>query len=138
MTKKILTLMSVFLMLVVGILSLLVVTTTPAAGTDFDQPGYALIAAPKFGDVSHGNEALKKNRKSRKLVYQINFTQALSKSKGVFALLFHETKSKIMQLVADLLNIFQRTIEPVRPGRKYPRKHKVSARKFFLQYKPIG
>ena len=59
MTKKILTLMSVFLMLVVGILSLLVVTTTPAAGTDFDQPGYALIAAPKFGDVSHGNEALK-------------------------------------------------------------------------------
>jgi len=86
----------------------------------------------------HVNNALKKDSKSRKFVYQINFTQALSKSKGVFALLFHETKSKIMQLVADLLNIFQRTIEPVRPGRKYPRNHKVSARKFFLQYKPIG
>jgi len=86
----------------------------------------------------HVNEALKKDRESRKFVYQINFTQALSKSKGVFALLFHETKSKIMQLVADLLNIFQKTIEPVRPGRKYPRNHKLSARKFFLQYKPIG
>jgi hypothetical protein len=86
----------------------------------------------------HVNQTLKKDNRGRKLVYQINFTQALSKSKGVFALLFHETKSKITQLVADLINIFQRTIEPVRPGRKYPRNHKVSARKFFLQYKPIG
>jgi len=86
----------------------------------------------------HVNEALKKDNQSRKLVYQINFTQALSKSKGVIVLLFHETKSKIMQLVADLLNIFQRTIEPIRPGRKYPRNHKLSVRKFFLQYKPIG
>ena len=86
----------------------------------------------------HINSDLKKNNESKRHVYQINFTQALSKSKGVFALLFHETKSKIMQLIADLLNIFQRTIEPVRPGRKFPRNHKASVRKFFLQYKPIG
>jgi hypothetical protein len=86
----------------------------------------------------HINQDLKKNTEGRKRVYQVNFTQALSKSKGALALLLKETKSKTMQLVADLFNIFQRTIEPIRPGRKYPRKHNISARKFFLQYKPIG
>ena len=60
MRKKLITLLSIFCMLTVGILSLLVVTTTPVAtAADFDQPGYALIAAPKFGEVSHANEALK-------------------------------------------------------------------------------
>jgi hypothetical protein len=41
-------------------------------------------------------------------------------------------------LIADLQNIFQRTVEPIRPGRKYSRNHKVSVRKFFPAYKPIG
>ena len=84
------------------------------------------------------NNFLKNNCENRKYDYQINFAQALSKSKGIIALLFHEPKAKIMKLIADLQNIFQRTIEPIRPGRKYPRNHKVSARKFFLSYKPIG
>ena len=70
--------------------------------------------------------------------YQINFTQAFSKSKGVIALLFHDASNRIMRLIADLQYIFQRTIEPIRPGRKYPRNHKARTRKFFLQYKPIG
>jgi len=70
--------------------------------------------------------------------YQINFTQALSKSKGVIALLLYESSKKIRRLIADLQYIFQRTVEPIRPGRKYPRKHKAMPRKFFLQYKPIG
>lgn len=76
--------------------------------------------------------SLKKHR------YQINFTQAFSKSKGVIALLFHDTSIRIMRLIADLQYIFQRTIEPIRPGRKYPRNQKARTRKFFLQYKPIG
>jgi len=84
------------------------------------------------------NAGLKDNNETRKYAYHINFTQAISKSKGVIALLFHETKSKIVQLIADLQNIFQRTVEPIRPGRKYPRNHKVSVRKFFPAYKPIG
>ena len=70
--------------------------------------------------------------------YQINFTQAISKSKGVIALLFHDSNNKVRRLIADLQYIFQRTIEPIRPGRTYPRKHKAKPRKFFLQYKPIG
>ncbi len=75
---------------------------------------------------------------SKKYQYQINFTQALSKSKGVIPLLFHETGKKVSRLIAELQYVFQRTIEPIRPGRKYPRNHKVMSRKFFLQYKPIG
>ena len=69
--------------------------------------------------------------------YQINFTQALSKSKGVIALLFLDTKRLIKRLIADLQYIFQRTTEPIRPGRKYPRNHKSKPRRHFLPYKPI-
>ena len=75
---------------------------------------------------------------NRKLSYQINFTQALSKSKGAVALLLRGSGRQIRRLIDDLQTIFQRTIEPIRPGRKYPRKHKIRPRKFFPQYKPIG
>jgi hypothetical protein len=84
------------------------------------------------------NTHLEDNCGKLKYVYHINFTQALSKSKGVIALLFHETIAKVAQLITDLQNIFQRTVEPIRPGRKYSRNHKVSVRKFFPAYKPIG
>ena len=74
----------------------------------------------------------------RKYDYQINFTQAISKSKDVIALLFQQTTSKLIQLIEGLQNIFLKTIEPIRPGRKYPRRHLVSCRKYFLNYKPIA
>ena len=50
---------SVFCLLCLVMLSLLAALPTQVQATDFDQPGYALIAAPKFGEVSHSNEALK-------------------------------------------------------------------------------
>jgi len=75
-----------------------------------------------------GNES-----SARTYKYQINFTQAFSKSKGVITLLFHGTSRQIRRLIADLQSIFQRTVEPIRPGRKYPRNHKAKFRKFFLQ-----
>jgi hypothetical protein len=75
---------------------------------------------------------------STKHRYQINFTQALSKSKGVIVLLFLDAKRMIKRLIADLQYIFQRTVEPIRPGRKHPRKHKAKPRRYFPQYKPIG
>ncbi len=84
-----------------------------------------------------GNNTLRREQNNKKHVYQINLTQALSKIKGVIGLLFHETHSKIVELVADLQDVFQRTVEPIRPGRKYPRNHKTSRRKFFPEYKPI-
>jgi len=85
-----------------------------------------------------GNNALRHLHQTRKYIYQTNFTQAIYKSKGVIALLFHEAGSMVELLIARLQDIFQRTIEPIRPGRKYPRNHKPSARKFFPAYKPIG
>jgi hypothetical protein len=83
-------------------------------------------------------DSIETDTAARKHEYKVNFTQALSKSKGVIALLFHETGKIVTQLIADLQQIFFRTIEPIRPGRKYPRNHKVKNRKFFPQYKPIG
>ena len=84
------------------------------------------------------NDVLAKSITSRKYDYQINFTQAISKSKDVIALLFRQTTSKLIQLIESLQGIFLKTIEPIRPGRKYPRQHSVSCRKYFLNYKPIA
>lgn len=86
----------------------------------------------------HIKDRLNSDSELKKYQYQINFTQAFSKSKGVIALLFHDSFKKIKRLIADLQYIFQRTVEPIRPGRKYPRKHKAKPRRYFPQYKPIG
>lgn len=83
-------------------------------------------------------KALENNIGTCKHMYQINFTHALSQSKGVIALMFHKAQSKVTQMIAVLCELFQRTVEPIRPGRKFPRNHKVKPRKFFPQYKPIG
>ena len=91
----------------------------------------SVLAFPLRDSLENGNT-------SRKYQYQINFTQALSKSKGVIALLFYETGKTIRRLIADLQNVFQKTIEPIRPERKYPRNHKAKPRIFFQRYKPIG
>jgi hypothetical protein len=83
-------------------------------------------------------DAIDQDSQNKQYQYQINFTQALSKSKGVIVLLFHDTEKKIRRLIIDLQEIFQRTVEPIRPGRKYPRNHKAKPRKFFPSYKPIA
>jgi len=71
----------------------------------------------------------------KKHPYRINVTQALSKMKDAIVLLF--TRSNIMELLNKLLDLFIATIEPIRPGRKYPRKHSVQKRGFYPCYKPI-
>ena len=93
-----------------------------------------LVSILAFSVQNH----LNRDTDIKKYRYQINFTQVFSMSKGVMALLFHDTSKRVRRLIADLQYIFQRTVEPIRPGRKYPRKHKAKPRKFFLQYKPIG
>lgn len=84
------------------------------------------------------NDALSNSMTSKKYDNQINFTQAISKSKDVIALLFQQTSSKLIQLIESLQDIFLKTIEPIRPGRKYPRRNIVSCRKYFLNYKSIA
>ncbi len=71
----------------------------------------------------------------KKYAYRINFTQALSKMKDTIVLLFK--RPNIMELLSKLFDLFIATIEPVRPGRKYPRIRRVQRRGFYPCYKPI-
>lgn len=82
-------------------------------------------------------QVIYQTNQEKKYEYQINFTQALSKSKGVLVLLFNRSVKKMIGLISDLHDIFIKTIEPIRPGRKYPRNHKIQKKCFHLNYKPI-
>lgn len=73
--------------------------------------------------------------KQKKYVYRSNTTQALSKMKDALLLLF--IRANIIELLNKLLDLFIATIEPIRPGRTYPRKHSVQKRGFYPCYKPI-
>ena len=73
--------------------------------------------------------------KHRKHVYAVNFAQALSKMKDVIALLF--TRRGVLRIVTELIDVITKTIEPIRPGRKYPRRFKVGATMLNPTYKPI-
>jgi hypothetical protein len=82
-------------------------------------------------------EVIKQNSETGKYEHQINFAQALSKTKNVIVLLFIRQKEKLTKIISDLHEIFIKTTEPIRPGRKFPRNHKIR-KSFYLNYKPIG
>jgi len=66
---------------------------------------------------------------------QVNFAQLLSKMKDTVVLLLRRTP--IADILTSLWQIMLRTVEPIRPGRKYPR-HKTAKRKrFAMTYKPL-
>jgi hypothetical protein len=71
---------------------------------------------------------------TRKHPYKINVTQALSKMKDATILLFHQ--NDIIELLHKLFRLFVASIEPIRPGRNYPRIHKPKGG-FYFAYKPI-
>ncbi|HSW62573.1 MAG TPA: IS4 family transposase [Dissulfurispiraceae bacterium] len=74
-------------------------------------------------------------REHKKYAYRVNITQALSKMKDAVVLLF--IRSNVMELLTQLLDLFIAAIEPIRPGRKYPRKQSVQKRGFYPCYKPV-
>ncbi len=82
-------------------------------------------------------EIVRQASEGKKYEYQINFAQALSNTKDVIVLLFERSKGAVTKLISQLHEIFVKTIEPIRPGRKFPRNHKVHRRCFYLCYKPI-
>ena len=82
-------------------------------------------------------EIVRQASEGKKYEYQINFAQALSKTKDVIVLLFDRSKEAAILLISQLHEIFIKTIEPIRPGRKFPRNHKVYRRCFYYCYKPI-
>lgn len=82
-------------------------------------------------------EIVRQASEGKKYEYQINFAQALSRTKDVIVLLFDRSKEAATLLISQLHEIFIKTIEPIRPGRKFPRNHKVHRRCFYLCYKSI-
>jgi len=82
-------------------------------------------------------DEIEKLSERRNFQYQINFTQALSKMKHTLVLLFTRPVETVKLIVAKLKKIFAQTVEQVRPGRRYQRKHKVKLKKFHPAYKPI-
>jgi hypothetical protein len=69
------------------------------------------------------------------LNYQINMTNAFSKMKDTLVLLL--SRSSILPLLEKLWQLMIKTIEPVRPGRSFPRIKRVKPQKFAASYKPI-
>lgn len=104
------------------------------------QDFHAKIFAKNFASVLSFpvQDELEKSGRKEKYAHQVNFAQAISKMKHVISLLFQRTKKKVLKLIEDLHEVFIQTTEPIRPGRKFPRKHKVSVRRHFIAYKPIS
>ncbi len=88
----------------------------------------AILARP-------AQKVVKEQSQNKKYSYQINFTQALSKMKDTVVLLFQ--RSAIADILNRLWQVMTKTIEPIRPGRKYPRQKRLNPRKFPMAYKPI-
>lgn len=86
--------------------------------------------------ASPAQNAVENQKNEKKHEYQLNMTQAISKSKDTLFLLFERPRSIMMQLLWDLHALFMAATEPIRPGRKFKRKHKISRREHYMQYKP--
>ena len=80
---------------------------------------------------------IEQSYRNRKYSYQVNFAQALASVKNTIVLLFNRSMETVNRLLYDLLELLSITVEPVRPGRSYPRNHK-RRKNFYLNYKPIG
>ncbi|MDO9111283.1 MAG: IS4 family transposase [Desulfatirhabdiaceae bacterium] len=90
----------------------------------------AMLAFPTRRDIEQNND-------DKLHQYQINFTQAISKMKDTIVLLFNRPLDVAKNLIAALHDLFVKTVEPVRPNRKYPRNHKIQKRGFYPSYKPV-
>jgi hypothetical protein len=71
----------------------------------------------------------------KRYAYQLNMTNAFSKMKDTVVLLFQ--RADIRPLLDQLWQLMIKTIEPIRPGRSYPRKKRVKPKRFPMCYKPI-
>lgn len=90
--------------------------------TAIKQDFYATIFLGNITSTLSFNIDVVHSKSKRKYRYQINMTSALSKVKGVLALLF--TKHNIINLLERLMVTFAANILPVRPNRSFKRMHK--------------
>ena len=85
--------------------------------------------------VHPAQKAVEHKSQGRKYTYQVNMTNALSKMKDTIVLLVQN--STVLPILERLWQVITQTIEPIRPGRSYPRKKRVRRRRFPMAYKPI-
>jgi hypothetical protein len=90
----------------------------------------AMLAFPTRLDIEQ-------NGQNKRHQYQLNFTQAVSKMKDTIVLLFNRPLDVVKKLISALHDLFGKTVEPVRPNRKFPRNHKIQKRGFYPSYKPV-
>ena len=88
-----------------------------------------IIASPAQDVVTAQSE-------NKKYDYQINFTEALSKSKDTIFLLFERPKDIVVYLIQQIQELFISSTEPIRLGRKFKRNHKMNKREYYMNYKP--
>jgi hypothetical protein len=86
--------------------------------------------------ASPAQETLKQTREEEKQERQLNMTQAISKSKDTLFLLFERPAEIIIQLIKNIHAVFIYATEPIRPGRKFKRNHKMTKREHHMNLKP--
>jgi hypothetical protein len=67
---------------------------------------------------------------------QVNLTRALCAMKGTLVRLL--TQPDPLELLRALINVFARTVEPVRPERLYPRRKGPRLHGYHMAYKPCS
>lgn len=88
----------------------------------------AILAQP-------AKKVVQQESQEKKYSYQINMTNAFSKMKDTVVLLLR--RANILPLLQCLWQLMIKTIEPIRPGRSYPRKKRVKPKRFPMAYKHI-
>ncbi len=86
--------------------------------------------------ASPAQDVIEKKDDKKKHEHQLNMTQAISKSKDTLFLLFERPREIIEQLIRQIHTLFMGATEPIRPGRKFERKHKVAKREHHMNLKP--
>jgi hypothetical protein len=88
----------------------------------------ALLAHPAQKEVALQSQ-------SKQYTYQINFSHLLSKMKDTVVRLL---RCPVIEDILDSLwQIMLHTVEPIRPGRKFPRNKTGRVRRFAMVYKPL-
>ena len=85
--------------------------------------------------VQPAQEVVTQDSAEKKYLYQVNMTNALSKMKDTIVWLLHDL-SRVPQMLLSLWHLMIKTIEPIRPGRSFPRIMRVKSKKFPFSYKP--
>jgi len=96
--------------------------------TVFTKNHTAILAHPAQRIVDGQNE-------HKQYRYQINLTNLISKMKDTIVYLLHD--ADILPILQTLWEQMTKTIEPIRPGRSFPRKKPVKPRRFVMNYKAV-